>query len=72
MVTSVSAEALRPTGPAAAEASPPILTLLLLPLPFAELTLDLLLDWFPLLALELAELVALPLLAEPRAPRGGR
>lgn len=30
----------------------PILTLLLLPLPFAELTLDLLLDWFPLLALE--------------------
>jgi hypothetical protein len=48
------------------------LTLLLLPLPFAELTVDLLLDWFPLLALELAELVALPLLAEPRAPRGGR
>ncbi len=29
MLASVSAEALRPTGPAAAEASPPILTLLL-------------------------------------------
>jgi hypothetical protein len=43
-----------------------------LPLPFAELTLDLLLDWFPLLALEFAELVALPLLAVPRAPHGGR